>query len=99
MVYKIVKGELYLRWFRSLRDLKTQAIVLRRLDRFEAGNPGDVKFVGGGVSEMRIDYGPGYRIYFTQIDGVTYLLLSGGEKRSQQRDIESAIELAKSLRR
>jgi putative addiction module killer protein len=98
MVYRIVKSELYLRWFRSLRDRKTQAIVLRRIDRFEAGNPGDVKAVGGGVSELRIDYGPGYRIYFTQIDGVTYLLLSGGDKRSQQRDIQTAIELAKDLR-
>lgn len=65
-----------------------------RIDRLALGNPGDVKPVGSGVSEMRIDYGPGYRVYFTQRGDVLILLLCGGDKKSQQRDIVAAQALA-----
>jgi putative addiction module killer protein len=65
-----------------------------RIDRLETGNPGDVRPVGGGVSEMRIDYGPGYRVYFARRGVTLVILLAGGDKRTQQQDIATALELA-----
>jgi len=70
---------------------------LVRIDRLSLGNPGDVRPVGGGVSELRIDYGPGYRVYFIRRGGTSILLLAGGDKRSQTRDIKIALALASSL--
>lgn len=80
-----------------LSDLKDRAAVRRiaaRLDRLADGNPGDVKPVGGGVSEMRIDYGPGYRVYFMQRGAVLIVLLCGGDKATQARDVKRAKKLA-----
>jgi putative addiction module killer protein len=68
--------------------------IQARLDRLASGNPGDVKAVGGGISEMRIDYGPGYRVYYMQRGSIVAILLSGGDKSSQQSDIAKAKEIA-----
>jgi putative addiction module killer protein len=81
-------------WIRSLRDRYAKARILVRIDRLKLGLPGDVKPVGKGVSELRIDYGPGYRVYFTMRGEELILLLAGGDKRTQERDIKKAIELS-----
>jgi putative addiction module killer protein len=78
-------------WVKELRDLRARA----RIDRLAEGNPGDVKSVGDGVSELRIDYGPGYRLYFTRKGALLVILLCGGDKSSQDRDIRQAKALAK----
>ncbi|HZH10577.1 MAG TPA: type II toxin-antitoxin system RelE/ParE family toxin [Microvirga sp.] len=85
----------YAKWFDTLRDVNAKARINVRIRRLSLGNPGDVKPVGEGVSEMRVDYGPGYRIYFVQRGQVVALLLCGGDKSSQSRDIEKAKALAK----
>ncbi|MGD9504778.1 MAG: type II toxin-antitoxin system RelE/ParE family toxin [Syntrophobacteraceae bacterium] len=77
-------------WLEGLRDIKARAKVRVRLDRARLGNLGDRKAVGAGVWEMRIDYGPGYRVYFGQDGARVILLLLGGDKSAQQRDIETA---------
>lgn len=82
-------------WISGLRDGQARIRIVRRLDRLAAGNPGDVKPVGEGVSEMRIDYGPGYRVYFVQRGAVLVLLLCGGDKKTQDRDIGIAKALAR----
>ena len=79
-------------WFDSFRDIKTQTIINKRLDRVIRGNLGDYRAVGEVVYELRIDYGSGYRIYFGQIDTTIVLLLCGGDKSTQNRDILTAIE-------
>jgi putative addiction module killer protein len=76
-----------------------RALIQARIDRLKIGNPGDVKLVGEGVSEMRIDYGPGYRIYYLQHGVELVILLAGGDKDSQDKDIATARELARALRR
>lgn len=85
------------RWLASLRDAQAKARILNRIRRLAAGNPGDVKPVGSGISEMRIDYGPGYRVYFVQRGAVVVVLLCGGDKRTQERDIGRAKALAETL--
>jgi len=77
-----------------LKDIRAAARIQMRLDRLAAGNPGDVKPVGGGISELRIDYGPGYRVYYQQRGDVLIVLLRGGDKSSQAKDIKRARELA-----
>ena len=77
-------------WLTSLKDIKTRAIVRVRLDRLRLGNWGDCKSVGEGVQELRIDFGPGYRVYLGQDGDVVILLLCGGSKKSQSKDIEKA---------
>ena len=84
-------------WLGELRDFRAKALIFNRLDRAAKGNFGDVKALGGGVFEMRIDFGPGYRIYYTRRAEVVYLLLVGGDKSTQARDIQSAKTLLKSL--
>ena len=84
-------------WVTGLRDLKARARIAVRIDRLAKGNPGDVQSVGGGVSELRIDYGPGYRLYFTRQGALLVILLCGGDKSSQDRDIRTAKALAKEL--
>jgi putative addiction module killer protein len=91
------KTELFGRWLDSLRDLRARARVQARLERLAGGNPGDVKPVGGGVSEMRINYGPGYRVYFTQRGRDLVVLLAGGDKNTQAADIRTAVRLARNL--
>jgi putative addiction module killer protein len=97
-MHEITYSEDYGRWFAKLRDSGAKARIDIRLMRLAAGNPGDVKFVGGGMLELRIDYGPGYRIYYMRRKGVTLLLLAGGDKKSQKRDIRAAIALAEAVR-
>jgi putative addiction module killer protein len=84
-------------WFERLSDRTAAARVQARIDRAEAGNLGDCKPVGGGVSEMRIDHGPGYRVYFVQRGHKMIILLAGGEKSSRGKDIEAAKALAKQV--
>ena len=89
--------EVYTRWLDSLRDVRARARVLVRVERLAAGNPGDVRPVGEGVSEMRIDYGPGYRVYFKQQGRMIVVLLAGGDKRTQREDVATALRLARNL--
>lgn len=102
MRYTLVVNEIrqtdeYARWFAKLRDRQARARVLVRVRRLSLGNVGDAKPVGEGVSELRIDYGPGYRVYFTQQAETIVVLLAGGDKRTQRHDIEKAKELARNL--
>lgn len=84
-------------WLRSLRDGKAAARITARLRRFEQGNPGDTRSVGAGVMELRVDYGPGYRVYYVRRGSVVVVLLCGGDKRTQRRDIGRAQDLASEL--
>ena len=84
-------------WFESLKDRRAKARIQARIDRLEMGNFGDVAPVGEGVSEMRIFYGPGYRVYFVQRGWVVVILLSGGDKSTQRSDIVRAKEIARQL--
>jgi len=92
---QIHQTEHYARWFESLRDRTTRARIDIRIRRMSLGNPGDVKSVGLGVSELRIDHGPGYRVYFVQRDTHIIVLPAGGDKSSQSRDIGLAMELSR----
>jgi len=94
---EIRKTEMFERWFTGLRDRNAIARIKSRIDRLQLGLFGDARPVGEGVSEMRIDYGPGYRVYFVQRGTKVIILLAGGDKRTQTRDIEKAIELARML--
>ncbi len=94
---EVRRTEVFENWVTGLRDGAALARVNVRLGRLELGNPGDVKPVGEGVSELRIDYGPGYRVYFVQRGNVTVILLCGGDKRSQDSDIAKAKKLAKEV--
>ena len=96
-VREIRKTDTYAQWLDRLRDIKARARVLARVERLAAGNPGDVKPVGEGVSEMRIDYGPGYRVYYTMRGRTLIILLAGGDKRTQTTDIKTAWRLAHNL--
>lgn len=89
-----VKSATFDHWLRRLKDRRAAVRVLVRIDRLAAGNPGDVKPVGGGISELRIDYGPGYRVYYLQDGPQLILLLCGGDKSSQRQDIEEAHRIA-----
>ena len=91
------KTDVFARWLDELRDIKARARLLVRLDRLAEGNPADVKPVGEGVSELRIDYGPGYRVYYKKQGRTIIILLSGGDKRTQKRDIARAQRLARNL--
>ena len=90
----IEQSATYRRWFEKLRDQAAKARIDARLVRLANGNPGDTRFVGGGVLELKIDYGPGYRIYYARKGKIVLLLLAGGDKRTQDRDIAAAIVLA-----
>jgi len=92
---EVRQTDIYAAWFAGLRDRQARARITARIRRLSLGNPGDVKPVGGRVSEMRIDWGPGYRVYFTRRGDVVVILLCGGDKRTQDRDIARAIELAR----
>jgi putative addiction module killer protein len=94
---EIRQTDVYSKWFDGLRDRMAQARINVRIRRLSLGNPGDVKSVGKGVSELRIDYGPGYRIYFTKHGDTVVILLAGGDKRTQEQDIRKAFELAQNL--
>ncbi len=94
---EIRKTERFSRWIDNLRDVKGRARILARIERLAGGNPGDVKPVREGVSEMRIDHGPGYRIYFKRRGQELIILLAGGDKSTQAKDIQAALRLARNL--
>lgn len=94
---EIRKTEVFAAWLDGLRDIHARARVQARIERLAAGNPGDVKPVGDGVSELRIDYGPGYRVYFRKRGRELIILLAGGDKSSQAGDIKTALRLARNL--
>jgi probable addiction module antidote protein/putative addiction module killer protein len=94
---EIRQTEVYSQWFNSLHDRQARARIDVRIRRLSLGNPGDVKPVGEGVSELRIDYGPGYRVYFVQHGQTLVILLAGGDKRTQDKDVKTAQELARKL--
>jgi putative addiction module killer protein len=96
-VIEVRQTDLYARWFERLRDRQARARILVRVRRLSLGNAGDARPVGEGVSEMRIDYGPGYRIYFVRRGEELVVLLAGGDKDTQERDIRMARELARNL--
>ena len=94
---EIRKTEFFADWLDGLRDVRARAKVQVRIERLAGGNPGDVQPVGEGVSELRIDYGPGYRVYFKKIGREVVILLAGGDKRTQAADIKAAFRLARNL--
>ncbi len=94
---EIRKTEHFANWLDNLHDIQAKARVLVRIERLASGNAGDVKPVGEGISEMRINYGPGYRVYFIQRGSELIILLAGGDKSSQSRDIKTAVRLAQNL--
>jgi putative addiction module killer protein len=94
---EIHQTEVYAAWFAALRDRQARARIDVRIRRLSLGNSGDVKPVGGGISELRIDYGPGYRVYFVQRGEQSIILLAGGDKRTQAQDIQAALALARCI--
>lgn len=94
---EIRKTDLFAKWLDNLRDVHAKARILVRIERLASGNAGDVKPVGEGISEMRINYGPGYRVYFTKRGGEVIILLAGGDKSSQSGDIKTAFRLVRNL--
>lgn len=97
MVIQVRQTETFRIWLADLRDRRAVARIAARIDRLKLGNPGDVKSIGDGVSELRIDYGPGYRLYFKRVGQEVVLLLCGGDKSTQDGDIERAKALATDL--
>lgn len=94
---EVRKSAEFAAWLDDLQDVRGRARVLARIERLAAGNPGDVKPVGQGVSELRIDYGPGYRVYFVKKGRTVIVLLAGGDKSTQAADIKTALRLARNL--
>jgi putative addiction module killer protein len=94
-VIEIRQTERFARWFERLRDSGARTRIQARIRRLSLGNPGDVRPIGEGVSEMRIDHGPGYRVYFIQRGDSLVILLAGGDKRTQQQDIATALRLTR----
>ncbi len=94
---EIRKTEIFAKWLDGLHDIRSRARILARIERLSAGNPGDVKPVGEGVSELRIDYGPGYRVYHKKHGQKVVILLAGGDKSTQTKDIKTALRLAQNL--
>jgi putative addiction module killer protein len=94
---EIRKTDLFAKWLDNLLDIRAKARVLVRIERLASGNAGDVKPVGEGISEMRIDYGPGYRVSFTKRGSELIILLAGGDKGSQSADIKVALRLARNI--
>lgn len=97
MMIEVRQTRAFVDWFSRLRDQRAKVRIQARIDRLQIGNPGDVKPVGEGVSELRIDHGPGYRVYFVQRGDTVVILLAGGDKRSQAQDIQTALNLARNL--
>lgn len=97
LVVRFIETEAFSKWLANLRDRRARARIEQRLDRLALGNPGNVRPVGKGVSEMKIDYGPGYRVYFLRRGACVVILLAGGDKRTQDRDISRALALAETV--
>jgi putative addiction module killer protein len=96
-MYEVHKTDEFDQWLIALRDQRALAKIVSRIERLAVGNAGDVKAVGDGISELRIDYGPGYRIYYKQTGRKIVLILCGGDKSSQERDIKHAKAIAAQL--
>jgi putative addiction module killer protein len=94
---EVRQTDVFTDWFAGLRDREARARITVRIRRLSLGNPGDVKPAGNGASEMRIDYGPGYRVYFVGRGDTVVVPLCGGDKRQQDRDIARALELAQEV--
>jgi putative addiction module killer protein len=94
---EIRKTENFAKWLDGLAGIRARARVLAKIERLAAGNPGDTAPVGEGISELRIDYGPGYRVYYKQFGKLLVILLAGGNKQTQARDIKTALRLARNL--
>lgn len=94
---RVRKTHLFATWIDGLRDIRARARIQVRIERLIAGNEGDVTPIGAGVSELRIDYGPGYRVYFKKEKRRLVILLAGGDKSTQKRDIKTALQLARNL--
>lgn len=94
---EIRKTDLFVQWLDTLHDLQARARVQTRIERLAVGNPGDVEPVGEGVSELRVNYGPGYRVYFKKRGRELIILLAGGDKGTQAKDIKTALRLARNL--
>jgi putative addiction module killer protein len=94
---EIRQTDVYVQWFAKLRDRQARARIDVRIRRLSLGNPGDVRPVGEGVSELVIDYGPGYRVYYVQRGSTVIVLLAGGDKSTQSRDIRIALELVRQV--
>ena len=97
MTFLMEQTKVFAHWHSGLPDLRARIAIARRIERFAAGNPGDTKSVGGGVSELRVDTGPGYRVYYTLHGETVVVLLCGGDKGSQKADIRRAQQLAAEL--
>lgn len=93
-MFEIRETDVFSRWLERLKDHEARERIAKRIDRLTFGNPGDVRPVGQGVSELRIDYGPGYRVYFVRRGLLLIVLLCGGDKRTQEKDIAAAEALA-----
>ena len=96
-MFEVLKTSEYQKWVTSLADMRAQALITARVERLALGNPGNVKSLGDGVSELKINLGPGYRVYFTRTGKTVVLLLCGGDKSSQAKDIRRAKQIAASL--
>lgn len=97
-MFEVIRTVTFDSWLSALKDVRAQARIAQRIDRLSHGNAGDVKPVGAAVSELRIDYGPGYRVCFTKRDSLVILLLCGGDKTTQAKDIKRAVAMAKQLK-
>ncbi len=97
MNMRVETTEVYLEWINSLKDRAGRARIQVRVDRLVHGNPGQHRVLTDGVCELKVDFGPGYRVYYTERAGVVIVLLAGGDKSSQQQDIRAAVALAKGL--
>ena len=94
---EVRKTEVFVQWLDGLRDIQARARIQARIERLATGNPGDVEPVGAGVSELRINYGPGYRVYFKKRGQELIILLAGGDKSTQTKDIKAALRFARDL--
>ena len=97
IMFKVFKTDIFANWLDGLRDIQARAKIMVRIERLAMGNPGDVRPVGQGVSELRIHYGPGYRHYYKQQGTHIIILLAGGDKKTQKENIKQALKLAQKL--
>ena len=97
-MYEVISTDVFTHWLKKLKDVRARYAITTRIERLADGHAGDAKAIGNGISELRIHHGPGYRVYYTRISGQIYILLCGGTKSSQHRDIAKAIGLAQQVR-